>query len=340
MLFFRPTSVFASFALLCSTLASDLDNLTDRCAMAAMEQPLQSTSLLQSARGHSSLWRRRRSRRRQPTTTTKAWQIPNEAVDELVMATLAYYVYDFKGPAGPWVLNKSWDQASKHFKGKDRVAIYQNGNQCVIAFAGTDDVSDLSDDLDVREKHACGHSFHKGFYDEFQNFLSGDRWSSEFRPHLKSDACSAGIIAVGHSLGGALASVLATCANAPGNPLADQLGFLIQSLYTIGAPALAKSSPRNGQTESGCFDGIRFFNEDSRTFDPVAYAAVLLGFEHPRVKAVQLHSNSADILSFNTYTCESEEARANSDEPGMQFPSPGDHSAKTYISRIKKLFAH
>lgn len=255
------------------------------------------------------------------------------------MATLADYVYDFTSPAGPWVLNKSWDQASKIFKGKDQVAIYQNGNQCAIAFAGTDDVSDLSDDFDVRVKKACGYSFHRGFYDEFQNFLSGDAWSSKFQPYLKSDACSGGIIAVGHSLGGALASVLATCANAPGNPLGDQLGFLIKSLYTIGAPALAKSSPRNGQTESGCFDGIRFFNEDSRTFDPVSYALAMVGFEHPRVKAVQLHSNSDDILSFNTYSCKSKEARFNSDEPGWQFPSPRDHSAKTYISRIKKLFA-
>jgi len=254
------------------------------------------------------------------------------------MAKIADFVYTFAGPAGPWILAKTWDQQSKLFGGKDHLAIYQSGNQCVVAFAGTDDVSDLSDDLDVREKEACGHSFHKGFYEEFQNFLSGEKWSSEFQPYLKSDACSGGIIAVGHSLGGALASVFATCANAPGNPLGTQLGFLITSLYTVGAPALAKSSPRNGQTSSGCFDGARFFIEDSRTYDPVSYAAVLAGFEHPRVKAIQLHSNSDDILSFNTFWCQSDEARFNSDEPGMQFPSKDDHRVTTYISRIEKLF--
>eukprot|EP00441_Pelagodinium_beii_P023841 CAMPEP_0197673368 /NCGR_PEP_ID=MMETSP1338-20131121/80801_1 /TAXON_ID=43686 ORGANISM="Pelagodinium beii, Strain RCC1491" /NCGR_SAMPLE_ID=MMETSP1338 /ASSEMBLY_ACC=CAM_ASM_000754 /LENGTH=293 /DNA_ID=CAMNT_0043253607 /DNA_START=161 /DNA_END=1039 /DNA_ORIENTATION=- len=256
---------------------------------------------------------------------------------EVLMAKIAKFVYTFAAPAGPWVLAKTWDQRSQFFGGKDRLAIYQSGNQCVVAFAGTDDVSDLSDDLDVRDKEACGHSFHKGIYEEFQNFLSGKKWSSEFQPYLKSDACSGGIIAVGHSLGGALASVLATCANAPGNPLGTQLGFLITSLYTIGAPALAKSSPRNGQTSSGCFNGARFFIEDSQTYDPVSYAAVRIGFEHPRVKAIRLHSDSDDRLSFDTFSCESDEARLNSDEPGMQFPSKNDHLATTYISRIEKL---
>merc|ERR1712046_519924 len=94
----------------------------------------------------------------------------------------------------------------------------------------------------------CGWKIHKGFAEEAQRYISDpvmDKWSE-----IIEKKCNSEVYMVGHSLGGAVASVVAGCSNRRKlsnlNTRTDATWvkdrpFWAKGLYTIGAPAVAKT---------------------------------------------------------------------------------------------------
>lgn len=254
--------------------------------------------------------------------------IEQSASKLLSMVKIASYVYDLSPAAGPW------DLVKQHDKNNDKIAIYQSGKECVMAFSGTDDLSDVGTDLNAASTQLCGYDFHAGFSNEFQDIMSWDIWKNDFEPYLASDECRGGVTAVGHSLGGSVATIFAACFNA--DPCFESgCPFYVKELYTIGAPTVAKQSVANAQSSSGCFDGARIFNEDPKSFDPVPYVANLMGFVHPQVKAIEFIEDSDLSLSYTEYDCTSDEAK-NGLTGGFAIASL--HSSHVYVARAEKMF--
>lgn len=192
------------------------------------------------------------------------------------------------------------DQSGLTPLGQDKVELFQKGKQCAVAFSGSDDIEDCLKDADgMRTYNRCGAAVHRGFFDEFEQQTKTDAFQNTFAPFLKSGECADVVFAVGHSLGGALASVFAGCSMKSDAP--DSIkGIRVDGLYTFGAPGVSKPSGQPGDDPSGqliptgskCFKGKRFWNtaswEGVALADPIPSLASTLGFLHPRVEAVNL----------------------------------------------------
>jgi hypothetical protein len=247
----------------------------------------------------------------------------------LDMVKIARYVYSLNPHAGPW------DMVANFTENNDKVAVYRKGNECTLAFSGTDDFDNVKTDLNILSTEACGFEMHKGFFDALNKTLLDPKWMADVEPYLASDKCSDGVNAAGHSLGGALAAIFAVCVNQkkgfiPGDK------FVVKGVYTIGAPGVAKQQLRNMQNNSGCFNGARIFVEDPNTFDPVPYVADVANFVHPQLRAIQLHeTTSGKKLSLNEFDCRSETARK-----GLTggIPNPVLHSSDLYLARMHELW--
>eukprot|EP00420_Gonyaulax_spinifera_P035962 CAMPEP_0197877758 /NCGR_PEP_ID=MMETSP1439-20131203/6345_1 /TAXON_ID=66791 /ORGANISM="Gonyaulax spinifera, Strain CCMP409" /LENGTH=458 /DNA_ID=CAMNT_0043497129 /DNA_START=97 /DNA_END=1473 /DNA_ORIENTATION=+ len=248
----------------------------------------------------------------------------------LSMVKIADYVYDLYPSAGPW------DMVA-HFEHKgDKVAIYKSDSECTLAFSGTDDLDDIGTDLNVATTEQCGYSLHKGFFNELSRLMQVPEWKDTIEPYLASEKCSGGVNAAGHSLGGALASIFATCANRKEDLISGNK-FIVKELYTVGAPGVAKQPLEDKQRPSHCFNGARLFNEDPNTFDPVPYVAKVAGFVHPKLKATQIIEHKDHTLVTKDFDAKSTEAHRGL-SGGVALAVL--HSADVYLRRASSLFNH
>jgi len=92
----------------------------------------------------------------------------------------------------------------------------------------------------------CGYDLHAGFWNELQRIQSSGAWKP-LQTHLSSE-CPGGVFATGHSLGGALATIFAACTNSD-----PSIPFKVQGVYTIGAPAVAKTQVWGGRCGMACY---------------------------------------------------------------------------------------
>merc|ERR1719265_1229708 len=139
----------------------------------------------------------------------------------------------------------------------------------------------------------CGGRFkdvHKGFKEEFNNIWDSNAMQDTMMPYLKENCDS--VFAVGHSLGGALASLFAAWINAHADCMDYDPGFIVGRLYTTGALAISKTKLTSDAHDDKCFPGKRIYNEDygllDNPVDPVARLAQKIGYKHPKVKAVRM----------------------------------------------------
>eukprot|EP00971_Amphidinium_carterae_P005023 100662-Amphidinium_carterae.1 len=111
-------------------------------------------------------------------------------------------------------------------------------------------------------------------------------------------------------MGGAVASILAACANhgqlSAIHPNATT-SLSISKLYTYAAPAASSTGFINPLSSNGCWEGARYFIVDDWYFDPVPPALFPFGFAHPHVQPIQLGMHDG-ILQSTLWSCDSVEA--------------------------------
>lgn len=149
-----------------------------------------------------------------------------------------------------WWTNATYDQTDAHEHAiLDTRYVSSNHQECVLGFRGTKDMKDWAYNLDIQVVQWDIWSVHKGFATKLQKVMNDN---VELINGLTN--CSA-LIVLGHSLGGAMASLYAAGAEKYGYRKADYL-------YTFGAPAISTSSLHD---DFNCFEGARFYNLDSIT---------------------------------------------------------------------------
>lgn len=177
-----------------------------------------------------------------------------------------------------WWTNATYDQtdANEHAI-LDTRYVSSNHKECVLGFRGTKDMKDWAYNLDIQVVRWDVWSVHNGFATKLQRVMNDN---VELINGLTN--CST-LIVLGHSLGGAMASLYAAGADKYAYRKADYL-------YTFGAPAISTSSLHD---DFNCFKGARFYNLDSVTqYDLVPNVANWAGFVHPKLKAVWLSTGN------------------------------------------------
>jgi hypothetical protein len=274
----------------------------------------------------------------------------------VTMAEIAGKVYSFDAQAGNYHILYKVDIAAVNKQyGKDNMALYKKrgSSECALAFSGSNDAFDWVNNFNaLSEKGTCGYDkIHRGFATEAREFFKSSQMAE--LSEIISRICGGVVSTVGHSLGGAVASIVAGCANSPkglsgmGHVHKGVKPFKVSGLYTVGAPGVSKPAMTN--TGGTCFPGKRAYNYDSVTFDVVAWIATKFGYLHPEVEAVEMTETGGwfgkndEVISKTVYTCSSTAAEHRPWKTGqiapIKAPSLGDHKTSTYIHRLKALFS-
>jgi hypothetical protein len=275
-------------------------------------------------------------------------------VTSVSMAKIAGMVYSHDKQAGNYHLVRALDIAAADARyGKDHVALYKKrgSSECALAFSGSNDAFDWVNNFKVWSvKGMCGYEkVHKGFALETRQLFKSSHMAAF--SEIIASKCGGAVSVAGHSLGGAIANIVAGCASSTkglsgiGDVNAGVKDFKVNGLYTLGAPGVSKPGMTNG---GKCFPGKRAYDYDTATFDVVPWIATKFGYMHPEVEAVEMTesggwfgSNDA-VIGKTVYTCSSTAAEERPWKTGqivpIRAPSIIDHYTSTYVHRLKALF--
>jgi hypothetical protein len=256
---------------------------------------------------------------RRPEAAPRA--LPSDPMD-VQMASVAAGVYRLESPVAGWEMVKAWITSSATlWNDRDIAGIYRkklHGSSgpytCALAISGTNSPGDALKDLEATTVEFCGFDgVHRGFAKTAQTYVSGNR-SQEFLQYLiDPSSCGGGIFATGHSLGGAVATLIAACHNKHANGSSVQ-GF--DGLYTFAAPAPSKHPLVNPLSKdgSGCFPGGRFFYVHGRHHDVIPGLATYFGYAQPRLSQVQVEQKTDGVV-YIARNCSSETSAEELQDP-------------------------
>jgi len=249
-------------------------------------------------------------------------------------AVIAEAIYTSRGVPG-------WNLTHMNDDDKDHVGLYKRDSTCVVAFSGSNGLADWMDNFKLTTTHQCGFDFHKGFYESLVMTLAKPTWT-DIANVLRGSTCEE-VVLTGHSLGGAMASILAACANQNGGlevSFPSFPAFTVDKLYTAGAPGISKQRIGNPYKIDNCFSGMRVVNRDEGSYDPVPWLLGLLGFHHPTLEVTRLMAQSTwwapwrkRKVTKQSYSCTSREATPS----WWHIPRRSLHDRKEYVQRMNEL---
>lgn len=248
------------------------------------------------------------------------------------MASLAGGIYVFQEIVGDWKLVKDWDINDISLKGGDHnVGIYKQSapdgdRTCVLAFSGRQSLVDAVVDSLSTSVTWCGFKeVQKVMASHASAFLTGIRFNEFERFLANPSECGAGISVVGHGLGGAMAELLAACANTP-----EMTFFNVSEVYTFGAPGISKAPLKNLTASDGCFKGARVFNEDAMIVD--AMVRRVSSYLHPKLNAVRIAEAGKGEYKRNDVDCS--DGRVHELPQRGKIPNVPIHRIANYYKRL------
>jgi hypothetical protein len=228
-------------------------------------------------------------------------------------AELLYRTYDY---CGCWHKYMSFEAPSSI-----TLAAYRHEKHCLLGVSGQVNGADrfrgdawkyLNKHDPVFSEKLCGHWTVRGFVMNAKKIFSLSRWS-RLAKFLGGPDCSSGVTVIGTSWGGAIAELIAGCANQGRmQELQDATlpVFRVDRLYTFGAPPTALKPISNHATAvSPCFKGQRvFLASQMRTgaTDLIAYSTGINGYAHARQDAIQLVEMPDSKFKVVLHACQSE----------------------------------
>jgi len=169
----------------------------------------------------------------------------------ITLAMSTYGTYGVDPPPGFVTANK-YEKVTPG-KDVDRVVWFTKGSKCWIVFMGSNSMEDTESNSNFTPIDKFGlKGVHAGIAFEVEPLLN--KLKLDFGKMRSS--CSELTVA-GHSLGGALAQVLAMAINKQGDPLGAQL--TVDHLYTFGAMAVTHTKQGDDKASDGCFNGALFW---------------------------------------------------------------------------------
>lgn len=216
---------------------------------------------------------------------------------------------------------------------KIRIATFRHDNYCMLGISGELDGGDQFKENSLRymvthdpvfADRVCGVATVHGFVQQAKKLFALKEWA-DYAKFLSGHMCSNGVTIMGTSWGGAIAEVLAGCANS--GSLSDLQGshlpaFKVDRLYTFGAPPTSFAPISDPYTSSGCFAGHRvFLASEVRTgaTDLIAYSTGINGYVHAKQDAIQLIERSDGRFDVKLLRCDAERT---SSEPDWATVSP------------------
>eukprot|EP00928_Gymnodinium_smaydae_P023700 TRINITY_DN19456_c0_g3_i1.p1 TRINITY_DN19456_c0_g3~~TRINITY_DN19456_c0_g3_i1.p1 ORF type:complete len:441 (-),score=41.26 TRINITY_DN19456_c0_g3_i1:114-1436(-) len=211
---------------------------------------------------------------------------------------------------------KGWFTSNTHIGIFRRV---DSTNKCYVVFQGTNNI--IEDTL-MTDANAiptwydyCGSRLHYGTWLALKEMVSLTQWQNA-KTFLKNNCTT--VDAVGHSLGGMLASLLIACYNNDDGDNLQLKGIPFEGAYSIGGGAFSWGELKNEHAPhelNGCFKGHRFFNADDRAFDPITRIGQLVGFSHPHMLSTRLHMKDGKVYT-TQHACEGDAAPEGNAAPG------------------------
>lgn len=184
--------------------------------------------------------------------------------------------------------------ASNGTLNNDAADLWIKAGECILAFRGSDDITDFSHDIDLRSKSFYG----------LQNVAVGI--IKELEPLLEllladkdtvRSSCPNSFVVTGHSLGGGLAQLFAVLVNKRDDPL-NWGSRKVDAVYTHGSLPISKERLTNDQRSDGCFKGKSYYTAHVDDIDGPIYADFAIfvgptGFKHVKREQVFVHKSGS-----------------------------------------------
>jgi len=144
---------------------------------------------------------------------------------------------------------------------KDAALLWVRDDECILAFKGSDDLSDYLNDInDFMANYHGIPDVARGVKVELDVILI--KILSQNGREVIAKRCSKYFGVAGHGLGGATAQLLAAVINKKNNPLEFPRG--VDAVYVIGSMSASRTPLTNDQELNGCFRGRNIFNAEFR----------------------------------------------------------------------------
>jgi len=140
----------------------------------------------------------------------------------------------------------------------DHARTFSKNGQCLAVFAATNDEEDQSQALahiQYDSTDFCGFQMHPGVAQELGGFVQTPNWG-RFVSFLNNATTCTSVTAVGHSLGGAVATAFAGCANVGG--MDGAFGARVDYGLVVFSPFAISKTPVYSGTQGTPFRGTRY----------------------------------------------------------------------------------
>eukprot|EP00929_Paragymnodinium_shiwhaense_P122297 TRINITY_DN94955_c0_g1_i1.p1 TRINITY_DN94955_c0_g1~~TRINITY_DN94955_c0_g1_i1.p1 ORF type:complete len:391 (+),score=80.81 TRINITY_DN94955_c0_g1_i1:83-1255(+) len=261
------------------------------------------------------------------------------------IASVANRIYNFASPVAGWTLRLKHEYSNENCKWNQNIGIYTRKlggkRRCALAISGTDQwVADSwYTNFNMSVGDFCGFKgVHDGYTERLGHFLNDEAGSfgkgpvfAEFLAYLNDKRRCDEVILVGHSMGGAMATMMAACAS-------RRKWFNVDSLYTFASPGVSTEERLyNEASENGCFKGLRVYSKDSMSGDIIPMLSSPGGYLHPKVHEFRLKKGWGDKYSVKKRDCQSKHSAT---QPHMmgRFGWIGSHMCTEYVRRLLKTY--
>lgn len=229
-----------------------------------------------------------------------AWQPDSNMERTHVLASTATYPGEGTGAVSRaeldkmgWRLESSFETGGGCAGCTDAAYLWNRNDECILAFRGSDDIFDFFNDAVTWSTDYHGvPEVHAALVTELDPLVT--KMHEEGYRDLIARKCTKSFVVAGHSLGGALAQLLAVAINAKHNPLGWTRG--VDAVYVIGSMPISRAPLSNDQQPDKCFRGKNLFNAEQEQSTGLWRVDPAFSFPNPGGVPLNKHTLLPQVL--------------------------------------------